>query len=191
MASKSLSDALVQRRRRVLKRNTVERNLIIVMAVIRWAWSLASKGADTQLDWWPRGSRLAEWMCYMIWVRATQVPRPSLSIKCTAKTLYYVQTSKDKRAMLIEKNPFSSCSIILLYVHRVKSLLWLLLLSYLLNLTCVRMTEILYKVNYCSSCTLTSVSHVVLPPLATGIRIEHQCTGVNFITAVMSCPNPA
>ena len=76
---------------------------------------------------------------------------------------YYVQTSKDKRAMLIEKNPFSSCSIILLYVHRVKILLWLVLLSYLLNLTCVRMTEILYKVNYCSSCTLTSVSHVVLP----------------------------
>ena len=55
--------ALVQRRRRrVLKRNTVERNLIIVMVVIRWAWSLASKGADTQLGGWPQGSRLAEWM---------------------------------------------------------------------------------------------------------------------------------
>ena len=104
---------------------------------------------------------------------------------------YYVQTSKDKRAMLIEKNPFSSCSIILLYVHRVKILLWLVLLSYLLNLTCVRMTEILYKVNYCSSCTLTSVFLMwCCLPIAIGICIEHQCTGVNFITAVMSCPNP-
>ena len=114
MASKSLSDALVQRRRRrVLKRNTVERNLIIVMAVIRWAWSLASKGADTQLDGWPRGSLLAEWMCYMIWVRATQVPCPSLSIKFTAKNTLqccHIWDSQRKELLFF-------ISIILLYIH--------------------------------------------------------------------------